>query len=93
VLALLVASWLAPIALERLGVIAPTWGVEAGAIVSRSSLVAIEGPATTGLLIGANLVTFGVIGLFANALARQRREAQHRAASQAWHVRQFLPEL
>ncbi len=91
VIAILVASWLVPVALESAGVLAETWRVVEGQVVSSSPMVTIAAPSTTGLLIVANVITTIVIGLFANALARSRRDAQRRVEIQAWHLRQLLP--
>jgi eukaryotic-like serine/threonine-protein kinase len=90
VIAILVASWVSPIVLERAGVLTSTWDVVAGSVVSTSPMISIGGSTAT-LLIGANILTIVVIGLFANALARSRRDAQRRAEAQAWHLRQLLP--
>lgn len=91
VIAILVASWVAPVILERAGVIDMTWSVGDGHVVSTSTMIAIGGASTTSLLIAANVITIVVIGLFANALARSRRDAQRQAEAQAWHLRQLLP--
>ncbi len=91
VIAILVASWLVPVALEAAGVLAETWRVVDGQVISSSPMVSIAAPSTTTLLIVANVITTIVIGLFANALARSRRDAQRRVEIQAWHLRQLLP--
>jgi len=44
------------------------------------------------LLVGANVLPILVVGFFANALARSRRDAQRKAEIQAWHLRQLAPE-
>ncbi len=90
VISILAVSWVVPVMLESLGVLEPTWNVVDGRIVSTSSLVTI-GASTTTLLVGANLLTIVVVGLFANALARSRRDAQRQLEIQAWHLRQLLP--
>ncbi|MEP6859827.1 MAG: serine/threonine-protein kinase [Deltaproteobacteria bacterium] len=90
VIAILAVSWVVPIVLESAGVLESTWRVAGGDVVSTSTLVTI-GRSTAGLLIGANLLTIVVFGLFANALARSRRDAQRQVQIQAWHLRQLLP--
>jgi serine/threonine-protein kinase len=92
VIGLLLASWLLPVLLERTGVLAATWSVEHGRVISTSSVIQIEGAATTALLIGANVLAITVIGLFANALARSRHAAQRDVEIQAWQLRQLLPD-
>ncbi|MBA3539575.1 MAG: hypothetical protein H0T79_08085, partial [Deltaproteobacteria bacterium] len=91
VIALLVLSWIAPVILEQLGILATTWIVRDGLIESSSDLIRIGGAATTGLLIVGNVATIVTIGLFANTLARTRRDAQRQVTAQAWHLRQLLP--
>ena len=91
VIVVLALSWVVPVVLESVGVLAPTWSVLDDQVVSTSTMIAIGGASTTGLLIVANLITIGVMGLFANALARSRRDAQRQVEIQAWHLRQLLP--
>ena len=91
VLAILAASWVAPVALELAGVLGRTWEVRDGAVVSTSGVVQLGGTTTTVLLIGGNVLGILVMGLFANTLARARRDAQRRVESQAWHLRNLLP--
>jgi hypothetical protein len=93
VIALLALSWSVPVFLERIGVLRSTWWVAEGEVVSTSSLVTIGGTSTAPLLIVANIITIVVIGLFANALARSRRDAQRQMEIQAWHLRQLLPTV
>jgi eukaryotic-like serine/threonine-protein kinase len=91
VTAILVLSWLAPVFLEWVGVIEPTWQVVNGAVISKSSMVEIGGNATVALLVFANALTIMVFGVFANKLAMSRRDAQRQVEIQAWHLRQLLP--
>lgn len=91
VIGILLISWVLPVALESAGVIDSTWSVVGGTVVSTSTMITIGGTSTTALLIAANLIVIVVIGLFANALARSRREAQRKVEIQAWHLRQLLP--
>ncbi len=88
---ILVASWVIPVALERTDVLASTWSVSEGSIRVTSSLAELGGTTTSSLLVGANIVAIVVIGLFANALARSRRDAQRKVEIQAWHLQQLLP--
>ena len=91
VIALLVASWLIPVALEQTGTLASTFDLEHHALHLTSHVMAIEGNYTLAVLIGANVVTFMVIGLFASALATSRRNALRQTEITAWHLRQLLP--
>ncbi|HEY1815472.1 MAG TPA: serine/threonine-protein kinase [Kofleriaceae bacterium] len=91
VIAILIISWVLPVALEAVGVLHSTWRVVDGEVISTSSLIQIGKISTTALLVGANVITIVVIGMFANALARSRRDAQRQVEIQAWHLRQLLP--
>ncbi len=93
VIAVLVLSWIAPVAMEAAGVLDTTWRVVEGAVVSSSTMIQIGGPSTVALLVGANVITIVVVGMFANALARSRRDAQRQVEIQAWHLRQLLPTV
>jgi len=91
VIALLVVSWVAPVLLEQLGVLAPTWGIGSGFISATSHLLTVSPTHTSTILIVFNIATIIVIGLFASALATSRRDAQRQLEIQAWHLRQLLP--
>ena len=91
VVAMLVASWLAPVALEWTGVLQRTWRVANDAIVTTSSMVQIGGTPTVMLIVFANILTIIVFGVFANKLAMSRRDAQRQVETQAWHLQQLLP--
>ena len=91
VIAMLVLAWLGPVLLEYAGVLAPTWTVIDGAVVSTSHAVELSSTATSALLIFGNCMAIMVIGAFANALARSRREAQRSVEIQAWTLKQLLP--
>jgi serine/threonine-protein kinase len=91
IIAMLVLGWIGPVILEAVGVLAPTWKVMDGAVISTSNVVELSSGATSALLIFGNCMAIIVIGMFANALARSRREAQRGVEIQAWHLRQLLP--
>jgi hypothetical protein len=91
IIPMLVIAWLGPVLLELAGVLAPTWEVVDGAVVSTSHVVELSSGATSALLVFGNCMAIIVIGVFANALARSRREAQRSVEIQAWHLRQLLP--
>jgi serine/threonine-protein kinase len=90
VIALLVASWLAPCALEWAGVVASSWQVVPGEIRSTSALIALGSPGSIAILVAVNVLEIVVIGLFANALAASRQAAQRAVEIQAWNLRQLI---
>ncbi len=91
VIALLVASWVTPVILEGVGVLDPTWTIDGSTIELTSHVMQIGGTHTTAILIGSNIVTIVVFGLFSSALATARRNAMRQFEIQAWRLRQLLP--
>ncbi|MDQ3337336.1 MAG: protein kinase [Myxococcota bacterium] len=91
VIPMLVLAWIGPVLLEYAGALRPTWTVIDGAVVSTSHAIELSGTATSALLIFGNCMAIIVVGAFANALARSRREAQRSVEIQAWHLKQLLP--
>jgi hypothetical protein len=91
VIGLLVTSWVVPVVLEAAGVLAPTWWIDGDKIVLASSVMTIGGAHTAAILVGSNVLTIIVFGLFSSALAKSRRNAMRQAEVQAWHLRQLLP--
>jgi eukaryotic-like serine/threonine-protein kinase len=91
VISLLVASWVLPVVLELTGVLAGTFDLEHHALHLTSHVMSIAGNHTMVVLIGANVVTIIVIGLFASALATSRRNALRQTEITAWHLKQLLP--
>ena len=91
VIGLLVTSWMLPVLLEWLGVLAPSWEVVHGAVISHSAMLSLSGKGTGALLFTTNIMTIIVFGVFANKLAMSRRDAMRQTEIQAWHLRQLLP--
>jgi serine/threonine-protein kinase len=87
------ATFLVPFGLEGLGVFAPTWSIEGGALVIRGAAIAFDGSRAAIFLIAVNVVALGVAVMFGWALSSQRRRAQQRFEIQAWHLRQLLPDM
>jgi serine/threonine-protein kinase len=92
VIAILVASWVLPIALELAGALESTWHLDRDHIASMSQVVTINGASSRGLLVFANRPMTTISATFANALARSRRDAQRKLEIQAWHLRQLVPD-
>ncbi len=92
VIALLVASWMIPVVLELAGAVSGTFGLDHHVLELTSHVMSIAGTHTLAILIGSNVVTIVVIGLFASALATSRRNAQRQTEITAWHLKQLLPQ-
>jgi hypothetical protein len=80
-----------PIALEQLGVVAPTWWIDHGDVVIRSAALVFDGRAAAWLIVLCNVGCVVVVTLFTREIAAQRRDAQRRLEVHAWHLRQLLP--
>jgi len=93
VVGLLVLSWVIPVALERAGVLAPTWAVVGHSVVLTSHVMGVGCWHTALLFVFSNLGPCAVFALFAGAVATSRRDAMRRAEIQAWHLRQLLPDM
>jgi serine/threonine protein kinase len=92
VIAWVVLAMIVPIALEALGLFAPTWWLEDGAIRVRSAMVGGSKPIVAAALVAANLLFIVMSLLFARATSRDRRAAERRLHIQAWHLRHLLPD-
>nr|HEX4313133.1 serine/threonine-protein kinase [Kofleriaceae bacterium] len=80
-----------PMALEWLGVLAPTWSVGDGRITIVSPGVELDNAWASVLLVTANLALIFVNCVFARSVSLSRHEAQRSLAIQAWRLRQLLP--
>ena len=90
VLGLALVAFFAPVALEQLGVLAPTWHYAHGTLVLTSSVLHVApGPMTALILAGYTIAI--VIGfVLSRELAVARRDAQLELEQQAWRLRQLL---
>jgi serine/threonine-protein kinase len=88
---MILLGWMLPIVLEQVGMVAPTWEVVNGALVSMSNGVQLGGDATIALMIGSTLTPMVVAGVLAGSISKGRFQAQRQLVIQAWHLRQLLP--
>ena len=91
-MAWVVASLVAPIALEAAGVFAPTWWFDGDSIRVRPAVVYGSDAMLEVTLVAANVLFIAGAVLFARATSRDRRAAERRLHIQAWHLRQLLPD-
>ena len=92
VIAWVVASLVAPIALEAVGVFTRTWWFDGDSIRVRSAVVFGSKAVLEVTLIAANVLFIAMSVLFYRATSRDRRAAERRLHIQAWHLRQLLPD-
>jgi eukaryotic-like serine/threonine-protein kinase len=81
---------IAPVALERFGVLDASWSIDGDRMVSRSTALEVSDRSTV-LLVVANACFVVLAAMFARGVARTLREANRRLELQAWHLRQLLP--
>jgi len=79
-----------PLALEHVGVLAETWRVADGALISTSTIVDIGGLPTTVMLLVATVGTPIVGALYNRSIAVARQAAHRKLEIQAWHLRQLV---
>jgi serine/threonine-protein kinase len=82
---------LAPLALEWLGILSPTWSLHDGVLEARSATFYLGGARGFIVLVVAHVAMLVFNILFAWTVARTSRAAHHRAEMQAWHLRKLVP--
>jgi len=90
-LAVVGLGWVCPIVLELAGLVARTWRVVDGAVISTSASIHIGGVPTIAFLFGVSVAVIVIATLHAGTMARANRSARDQLVSQAWHLRQLLP--
>jgi serine/threonine-protein kinase len=90
-LASTLGGWLLGPICEQLGLVAPTWQVVEGAVISTSHAIHIGGFPTFVFVFGGSLVVIMVAVMHAGSLARANLQAQHQLVTQAWQLRQLIP--
>ena len=83
---------LLPVVLEWTGLIARTYHVEHGAVVTVSALFDMRSGFDEGTLVVTNVLFMMTAALVAIGLNRSRFSAQRELQIRAWHLRQLLPE-
>ena len=92
VLAWTTIAAMAPVVLETVGVLEPTWRIHDGTLTTTSTIFSIHGNLELGVLIGLDLMFMLVVAGFALSLRRAAVDAQRRVTIQAWHLRQIVTE-
>ena len=87
----LVIASLVPILLEVVGVLAPTWRIQADGLLSHGTIFDQRTSTdAVGVTIGTLALSI-VVGRFILMLTRSRRDSQRKTQIQAWHLKQLLP--
>jgi hypothetical protein len=92
-IAIIGAGWAAPIGLELVGWVSPTWTVETHGIMMYSPALALHGATTSLLVFTMCITTIVIAGTLAKAIAVGHLEAKHQLVRQAWQLRQLLPPI
>jgi eukaryotic-like serine/threonine-protein kinase len=86
-----VGCTLVPVLLEWLGVFAPTFAMTPGGLVFSGSVFSSRTTADVVAIVGGTIGLTAVIGYYALAITRGRRDAQDKLLIQAWQLGQLLP--
>ncbi len=90
-IAMIAVGFLIPIVLELTDVVARTWEIKDGLLISHAGALKVAGTPTLAMLIGASLATIVIAGVHAGRIYRSGREANRQLVMQSWHLRQLLP--
>jgi len=80
-----------PFAVEWLGLLAPTWSMTGGGVLSHGAIFDVE-IVNIGLVIASNIAAVVIVGAYARRIGGDRRDAQRKLFIQAWHLRNLLPQ-
>ena len=87
----ILAGFVAPLVLEWTGVLAKTWDLANGMLISHAGALQLEGTSSVAMVVGAAVVTIAIAGVHAAVTAKAFRSAQRQLVMQTWHLRQLLP--
>ena len=88
---ILAASVAVPWLLEAVGVLAPTYSFEGGALVLRSPVIAFRSAPVQVAFAVLLVVLLAVVAMLSRSMAQRQRAASRRVELQAWHLRQLVP--
>jgi hypothetical protein len=91
VLAWTIITTMLPFVLEWADLLAPTWQMTRGGIVSFGS-VFDHTQMLTSLVIFGHVAAVCLVAIYARGIGRDRRDAQRRLFMQAWQLRHLLPK-
>jgi eukaryotic-like serine/threonine-protein kinase len=85
-------GFLLPIVFEHIGWLSQTWELRPGELVSHAGALEVGNTSSLWMVIVASVVTIVIAGVYASTVASANRGAQHQLVTQAWHLRQLLPQ-
>ena len=89
---MLAGGFVLSILLEEWGFLPMTWEVKNGLLISHAGALTLQGNPALALLISARLATIVIAGVIAARIYRTGRDARLQLVTQAWHLRQLLPQ-
>jgi serine/threonine-protein kinase len=88
---IMLAGWLAPLALEVAGVVPATWTIDERGFVIFGDAINLVGMPAIATVIGAGVATVLMAGLQSSRVGRASRHAHHQLVLQAHQLRALLP--
>jgi serine/threonine-protein kinase len=89
--AIMLAGWLGPIALEAFGVLAPTWEMTERGMLAYGDAMQFRGAPAVAILLLGGIATILMAGLQSARVGNASRAAHHRLVLQAHQLGQLLP--
>jgi eukaryotic-like serine/threonine-protein kinase len=87
----ILAGFLVPIGLELVDVLAQTWELRDGMLVSHAGALELQGTSSVTMVVVGSVATIAVAGVHNAVTAKAYRSAQRQLVMQTWHLRQLLP--
>jgi serine/threonine-protein kinase len=88
---IMLAGWLAPLALEVAGFVPATWTIDERGFVIFGDAINLVGMPAIATVIGAGVATVLMAGLQSSRVGRASRQAHHQLVLQAHQLRALLP--
>jgi serine/threonine-protein kinase len=93
---LVIGAWLlavtiGPLILESAGLLAPTWSMVDGGVVSKSAIMTGVSDLDAIELVLGNLILLATVAGYGLRLNRNTTDASHKLYIQAWHLGHLLP--
>jgi serine/threonine-protein kinase len=90
-IAIMLTGFAAPIALEAAGVLAPTWAMRDGGLLSVGAAMDVHGTPAIVTVLAAGLAVIVMAGLQSARVGNAGRTAHHRLVLQAHHLSHLIP--
>ncbi len=88
---IMIAGFFAPVVLETVGVLAPTWELNHAGLLTFGYAMRVHGAPAIATILLAAVAVIGMAGLQSARVGNASRAAHHRLVLQAHRLRQLLP--